>query len=166
MKKSTISITTIIALALLLVSCSMLPGSRPASESAMQTEIAQILTAMVTETEVPLIELPPTEEVIASTEVFIEPIADQILDLTPTVEIGQLITSTPEDLVFEFYSCCLCRKRVIRHRHLRQFQPVTTLAQHRQLRALQLKLLMIQYYPWELQPGKIPSIMETIGPWE
>lgn len=101
MKKSTISITIITALALLLVSCSLLPGSRSTSESAMQTEIAQILTAMVTETEVPLIELPPTEEVIPSTEVLIEPTEPQILDLTPTMEIGQLITSTPENLVFE-----------------------------------------------------------------
>jgi hypothetical protein len=101
MKKITISITSITAVTLLLVSCSLLPGSRPASESAMQTEIAQILTAMVTETVVPLIELPPTEEIIAPTEEIIEPTDSQILDLTPTVEIGQLITSTPEDLVFE-----------------------------------------------------------------
>jgi hypothetical protein len=101
MKKSTISIITMTALALLLISCSLLPNSRPASESAMQTEIAQILTAMVTETEVPLIEIPPTTEVIVPTDEIVEPTEPQILDLTPTVEIGQLVTSTPEDLVFE-----------------------------------------------------------------
>jgi hypothetical protein len=101
MKKSTISITTITVLTMFLVSCSLLPGSRPASESAMQTEIAQILTAMVTETEVPLIELPPTEEPIVPTEVIIEPTEPPVLDITPTMEIGQLITSTPEELVFE-----------------------------------------------------------------
>jgi len=98
MKKSTISIIAITGLTIFLVSCSILPGSRPASESAMQTEIAQILTAMVTETTVPAIELPATEEVISPTNILTEP---SNLEVTPTVEIGQLITSTSEEQNFE-----------------------------------------------------------------
>ena len=98
MKNSIVHTIAIFAITLLMASCSMLPTSRSVSDSQMQTEIVQILTAMVTETPVPLLEstatkeaVPPTEQSAQSTEI----------SGAPTVEIGQLATSTPGEETFD-----------------------------------------------------------------
>lgn len=97
MKKTTFFLFLIMIIALTMTSCSALPISRPVSDNQMQTEIAQILTAMVTETPAPLIEATATEPVAAPTEQPLESTAESNV---PTVEIGQLATSTPGEETF------------------------------------------------------------------
>lgn len=98
MKKIAFISLILLIIDLSISSCSILPSSRPVTDSQMQTEIVQILTAMVTETATPLPEptieatMPaPTEEVIIVTT----------QETTPSSEIGQLITSTPSELSFD-----------------------------------------------------------------
>ncbi len=106
MKKSTLLSFVTFAIAIMLTSCSILPTSRVASDSQMQTEIVQILTAMVTETATPIMESTIPVEVQEPTEQSTE---SNVQAGTPTVEIGQLITSTASDQSFEFYSRSITR---------------------------------------------------------
>lgn len=98
MKNSIIQTIAIFAITLILASCSMLPTSRSVSDSQMQTEIVQILTAMVTETAVPILEATATEGVAMPTE---QPTQSTETSGAPTVEIGQLATSTPGEQTFD-----------------------------------------------------------------
>ncbi len=101
MKNITFVLIPMIITILTLSSCSVLPNSRPASDAAMQTEIVQILTAMVTETEVPIVEATPTLEEIPPTEIPTERATDApVIEETPSLEIGQVATSTPGEDIF------------------------------------------------------------------
>lgn len=86
---------------LILGSCSILPGSRPASDSAMQTEIVQILTAMVTDS--PMTDEQPVEEatIIPTLELLPTETSIPTLAITTSQEYGQLITSTPGETSFD-----------------------------------------------------------------
>jgi hypothetical protein len=97
MKKINLLSFVIMTIALMLVSCSILPASRTTSDSQMQTEIVQILTAMVTETATPFMESTATAEVQVPTE---QPTEAILQNGTPTVEIGQIVTSTASDQTF------------------------------------------------------------------
>ena len=88
-------------LALLLGSCSILPGSRPATDSAMQTEIVQILTAMVTDSPM-ILDQPTIEETEIPTQVVVSTETNiPTTESTPSIELGQLATSTPVQENFE-----------------------------------------------------------------
>lgn len=90
----------IFMLSILLVSCSILPSVQPKSDYVMQTEIVQILTAMVTPTamgqgeEFPALATPTPANPVEPTEEYI-PMETQQDAIIPTAEIGQLATSTP-----------------------------------------------------------------------
>lgn len=88
-------------LALLLGSCSILPGSRPASDSAMKTEIVQILTAMVTDSPI-ILDQPIVEETTIPTQVMVSTqTALPASETTPALELGQMATSTLGEVNFE-----------------------------------------------------------------
>ena len=99
MKKRTISIfLSIMIVPILIGACSMLPEARQVSDSEMQTEIAMLLTSMVTQT------VPPIEATIAPTnteEPTREPTRLPIVLVTATPELIQETPAeaqtTPED---------------------------------------------------------------------
>ncbi len=100
MKNKYHPIVFIVILSTIITSCSVLPNSRPATDAAMQTEIVQILTAMVTETSAPIIEATPTQQLFPATDLPLEqPTEEPIIEQTNS-EIGQLATSTPGEAVF------------------------------------------------------------------
>ena len=95
-----VKILLIFMLSLLLVSCSILPSVEPKSDYVMQTEIVQILTAMVTPTamtpgeELTALATPTANNLLEPTSEYL-PMETPQETIIPTDEIGQLATSTP-----------------------------------------------------------------------
>lgn len=83
----------VLFLALAQTACVMLPSTHPANDPAMQTQVIQILTAMVTEV-APSLE-PAAHDLFTSTPELSQATVETPAANPPSQEIGQVATSTP-----------------------------------------------------------------------